>query len=506
MPIDSSIPLNAQAPQPTNALTVMAQVQGIKDAQQRSQMNAMTLRQGQYEFAAQQAQDAAWKGALKPDGSIDTGALQGALAASGHGSAIPTVMKHVADAQKIGLDLQKQRQDIATQQADYAGSFAAASHAAGDDPNVFLIGAQHALQNKLVDPNTVGPIIQTVQKDPSSLGRINAQLIAQSPKQQELLSAATTAGARKENANTQADKWGLQKAAQQLGAAQDQQTYSQVWNQLPAGVARNFDPPENWNAQTTPQKARMVGMTPEQQANQGKDQYSPTSMTTSAGSPLVFDRQSGRYIPQANITGLLRPGQEDNGTGSGGPGSMTPDAVAKQARENVTDYQNFAKMEGPLNLERMRLGSALTSGNSYIDDKGRLKPIDPTKQTQDQTREQQADMAQRFIAASNQLKQILSQKNDALLRAGQQPQTSTEQAITALDQGTQSLITSLKQRGIQISVPSHGSSAVSAVAPKAPGDESPQQSGQGRYREGDVVSNGKGQKLVLRNNRWVPLQ
>src|SRR5690348_14288395 len=83
----------------------------LRNAQQTNALNAQQVQgaelenqQRQLQMQQTQALNEAYRGAITPgeDGSatIDTDKLSRALAASGHGAAIPTVLKGVTDYQK----------------------------------------------------------------------------------------------------------------------------------------------------------------------------------------------------------------------------------------------------------------------------------------------------------------------------------------------------------------------------------------------------------------------
>lgn len=123
--------------------------------------------------------------------------------------------------------------------------------------------------------------------------------------------------------------------------------------------------------------------------------------------------------------------------------SLTPDAQLGARQKAIGDYQNSTKEEAQLNSERLSLGTALRNGKLFVstDAKGNTKltpfgsDADP-----DEVTAQQDDMRNRYQAISERLKQVISQKNDALGRAGTKPGVSTEQAWAAIDQGTQQVL------------------------------------------------------------------
>lgn len=150
------------------------QQQQLVGSQQENEMRGVQLQQ-------MQALNSAYKGALNPDGSIDTGKLSSALAANGAGSRIPDVLKGVAQYQQTIANLGKTRAEVANLQADALGSLGHTLQTANYDPQLFLTKAQAAVNAKAVDPQSIMPQVQQVQQalqqDPT--GATARQLVKQ---------------------------------------------------------------------------------------------------------------------------------------------------------------------------------------------------------------------------------------------------------------------------------------------------------------------------------------
>jgi hypothetical protein len=292
--LDTTLPLQiAQATQPQNPLEQYGKALALKNALGQQQLQQQALQTGGLENQQRQialdqtkALNSAYQGSLtqNPDGTvdIDPGKLTQALSASGHGSAIPSVLKGVQDYQKSNADLLKAKNEVAQQQKDNGGDIGATVKAGNYDPNLFLTLATHAAASKSVDPAIVTPIIQKVQQalaqDPTGAAakqlvqNISDQLISGSDKQRTLAATEATAQSRKTTADTGAQKQtneapgqladSAQKArnnlSAQLGAATSQAEYQQILGKAPFEVAREFDG-------KTPDQARRMGMSSEQQ-------------------------------------------------------------------------------------------------------------------------------------------------------------------------------------------------------------------------------------------------
>lgn len=198
-----------------------ASAQALQSGQQQLQAGAQDIQAKQLQMAQNAAVNKAYADAFTVDpatgtGSLDTGKLSTALAQGGHGAAIPAVIEATTKAHKAVADLAETQGKVNAQQADTAGSIAAAVRAANFDPHLAITLLQNGLDQKGLSVVTVPPIIahlkQLLQDDPTGatagpeVKALAEHLIAQSPKQTELDTAAAAAAARKLTAETGAAK------------------------------------------------------------------------------------------------------------------------------------------------------------------------------------------------------------------------------------------------------------------------------------------------------------
>jgi len=178
--------------------------------------------------------------------------------------------------------------------------------------------------------------------------------------------------------------------------------------------------------------------------------YIPTTMIDGQGRPLSFDRTTGTYMVQPGISGVQRPGDENPDSPSAKAGRQrTPDNLANQASKNQTDYEKASNEEGKLRQQMQQLASALKSGSYFIQTyaNGTSKAVPFSSGAQggnamesDAVNAAKADMATRYQGLAARLKQIVSNKNDAMLRNNVQPGVSTPQVHAAIDADLQSVL------------------------------------------------------------------
>lgn len=215
---------------------------------------------------------------------------------------------------------------------------------------------------------------------------------------------------------------------------------------------------------------------------------------TEKGEPITFDPDTGETTVGKPIPGMA---------GQGGAGKqLTPDAALGAREKAIKEYQDATKEEGELNSQRLRLGTALNSGVHYVstNEKGGTKLTPFGSMDDKEVNAQQADMRNQFQALSNRLKQVISQKNDALERAGAVPGVSTQHAHAAIDAGTDSLLNPKPQAA----VPAAPGAAAPAATPKAaPAVKSA--SAAPKYQEGQILQNAEGKRVQLKGNKWIPI-
>jgi hypothetical protein len=258
---------------------------------QQQQLGQAELAEKQNQLSQMKALNDAYRSSVvvNPDGTadVDTGRLTQALAASGHGGAIPAVLKQVNDYKQSSANLSEAQGKVAALEADAAGALGASVRQANYDPHLFMTLMQHAVQAKHVDPQAVGPLVNQVagalQNDPTgasaqqAVKQITDQLIASSPKQRELDTNAATAAARKQTADTAAAKEtreGFQQqrsnAASELATATDPDSYQATLNKYPANIQAAFPPANAFDPVKTPAFVRQLAMTTDQQVQTGQ--------------------------------------------------------------------------------------------------------------------------------------------------------------------------------------------------------------------------------------------
>lgn len=171
--------------------------------QQQIQGAQLENQQKQYQLGQTQAINQAYRDALKvnPDGqpSIDTNALSQSLASSGHGEAIPGILKNTADYQKSMADASKAQQDVQTSMQDAMGSVGKAIQNANYDPNLADLLLQHQLAMPGVPPQyqqRLQQVDQQIKQNPGLVRQIADSLVASSQKQQEFQNQLQVAGIR----------------------------------------------------------------------------------------------------------------------------------------------------------------------------------------------------------------------------------------------------------------------------------------------------------------------
>jgi hypothetical protein len=165
-------------------------------AAQEKQQTALLAQQTQavqQQNQATQAVNQAYQGAFKKDPNtgqmtLDTDGLQQALAANGHGAAIPAVIKGITDYQTSKAQLQEQQQKLQTGSADAMGSLGFALQQANYDPQL----AHTIIQDHMNDPTLTPQARQQLQaeqqeisQNPALIKQIADQWVSQSPAQQQ---------------------------------------------------------------------------------------------------------------------------------------------------------------------------------------------------------------------------------------------------------------------------------------------------------------------------------
>jgi len=178
----------------------VSQQAALAPGQQELQKQQIESQKRQLE--QQQAINDAYKSAMSVDSqgqpTIDTNGLSKALALSGHGGAIPSILESVTNFQKSKQALIEQSQKIQEGQSDLLGHAAYAIKQAKYDPNV-----AHTILNELGDSPQIQQMRKIIDSNPQQFQQMVDTAIAQSPaqqKEQTTLDAAKirAAGAAKE--------------------------------------------------------------------------------------------------------------------------------------------------------------------------------------------------------------------------------------------------------------------------------------------------------------------
>lgn len=142
----------------------------------------------------------------------------------------------------------------------------------------------------------------------------------------------------------------------------------------------------------------------------------------------VLDKQGKQVKGQSDKFG-------NGGEAGGGAGrQLTPDAILATRNKALEDYQKAGKEESGLEQESLALGTALKSGQHYVDKNGNLKRFDPAA-TPEEVAAQQDDMRNRLTTVQKRIQEVIAEKNDAMQRYGTKPQVSTQQAQQAIQSG-----------------------------------------------------------------------
>jgi hypothetical protein len=295
MDFNTSVPqpasgLEIRPPQLQSPLETLAQMQEIRARKQQMETAALQQQAVQMDINQRKAINQAYQDAfsVQPDGSyqLDKDKLTSSLAKNGHGEAIPGIMENWTKYQQSLATLQETNQKVSSAEADAAGNLAATVQAARNDPALFHSLVTDAMNRKIINQSHFAPldkmITDSLAQDPTGeqartmVGQLTDQMIAGSPKQQELASARTTAEARKAQAATSADRE-KREAAQQdflngiasLGAIPPQSAaeYQQRVGQLSPATAQRIlaaVPVSQYDPAKSGDTIRKLGMTPDQ--------------------------------------------------------------------------------------------------------------------------------------------------------------------------------------------------------------------------------------------------
>lgn len=219
--IDASIPLQVRPPAPINPLADVAQIMQLKqaqaliplkiqEAQQQQQESAIRLQQMQRAVADQQAQDAAWKGAITVDDAgkptIDRNKLTQLLP----GHLVPLANETLDKLDKSREDLNKiklENQKMTAEHGGGVGKFLTDSqYAPGAYRAIIPIEVANGITTPQIAQQLLAQLDQADQADPT--GAASKALVKQHADQLLAMAgpAFTTAQARATTANVQQQK------------------------------------------------------------------------------------------------------------------------------------------------------------------------------------------------------------------------------------------------------------------------------------------------------------
>jgi hypothetical protein len=186
----AGLPQVAQGQEQLNQNALAEYARAAQEKQQTALLAQQTLG-AQQQNQATQAVNQAYQGAFKKDANgnmtLDTEGLQQALAANGHGAAIPAVIKGITDYQTSKAQLQEQQQKLQTGTQDALGNLGYALQQANYDPQLAHTIIQDHLNDPGLDPQHRQQLLQEQQQisqNPALIKSLADQWVAQSPAQQ----------------------------------------------------------------------------------------------------------------------------------------------------------------------------------------------------------------------------------------------------------------------------------------------------------------------------------
>lgn len=349
--------LIAQGPRPVQVdpagvasriLTLRGAMQGqqlqqeqIQAAQQENQMRSIQLDQTR-------ALNSAYQAALTVDPTtgrptIDRDQLTQALSKSGHGSAIPGILKSLDDLEKSHVDLQDAKNKVGVQEQDFAGSIGATTKAANYQPQVLKMAIADSVRRGHLPQQIAAPLLaqldQADQQDPSGNAsrtlskQIADQLISQSPKFSELNNAQATANA----------------AATRAGAAADeaQQKKDATWLNRAAGAQSQAD------LDGIRQTAKAAGVSDAAIA-QIPGMYSPQAMTNFGKSLMTSEQRTQASQKDTEIAETAKRDQNTNRNEQARNAIAAGELAVRQKTFNATLGQGLDANGKPLSDDELK--------------------------------------------------------------------------------------------------------------------------------------------------------
>jgi len=131
---------------------IPGQMQQMKAAQQEGQIRDLQIQKALDDRKAQQAMDAAFAGAYKPDASGKMTLDENELFKHLPGHMVPGVMENVAKVKKAQADLAETQNKVTEGQNDLIAGLLNGVKASGYDPKVFLQATRTAQHSQLISP------------------------------------------------------------------------------------------------------------------------------------------------------------------------------------------------------------------------------------------------------------------------------------------------------------------------------------------------------------------
>ena len=231
-----------------------------QEGQQQLQLGKLNIDEHNRALARQQATDAAFKNAYTVDENgrpqLDEGRLTKDLSLAGFGSAATPILEAHTKYQKSLADLADTRSKVALLEQDAAGHLAAGVQAGNNDAHLFVTHVKQAVDSGAITPAhakaLTDPVIAALDQDPTGetaralVGQITTQMMAGSPKQQELANSRRTSEStvlRNTAQGNLADAGTKQKLLELAGqTAPDENSNQQAWDQWRAGLPEIVKP------------------------------------------------------------------------------------------------------------------------------------------------------------------------------------------------------------------------------------------------------------------------
>lgn len=274
--------------------TIPAQMQQQRSQALREQMASLEVAKAQREAAADKAISGAFSsGAVNPDGSLNTEFITQHLAGTPAASHIPSVLEGITRLQEGTARLTSTKQKVgededdalgaaaypaslATTPEDQAGLFTSAVAGLSKSGRISTDRAKAAVADLIgedgnPDPGKVSTALNRYiqgSKTQRTLAESNARTksLDAERKTQEGLQTANTAKAQAEtDARVRANY------ASQLAGARTPQRYATIYAGIPDKFKGEWDTPEEWNADSTPQHILESVMTPAERETARRD-------------------------------------------------------------------------------------------------------------------------------------------------------------------------------------------------------------------------------------------